>query len=95
MIIEHCSHHATCGDIGREKIPTLLNKYAEVELDYTFITNRDALPKNLEQYKFAIQCGGCMTTRGHIMNIIDKLNTLNIPVTNYGILLEQITKSKQ
>ncbi len=91
LVIEHCSHHASCGDIGREKIPQLLNKFTKHQLNYTFITNRDALPENLKQYKLAVQCGGCMTTRGHIMNIIDKLNSLSIPVTNYGMLLEKIS----
>lgn len=91
LIIEHCSHHATCGDIGRDKIPEMLNKYVDSKLNYTFITNRDPLPEKLNNYKLAVQCGGCMTTQKHIGNIIEKLKSNQIPTTNYGILLAKIT----
>ena len=94
LIIEHCSHHATCGDIGREKIPASLNEYVGTTLDYTFVTNRDPLPVNLDHYKLAIQCGGCMTTPKHIGNIIEKLKANEIPTTNYGMLLAKIATKK-
>lgn len=90
LIIEHCSHHASCDDIGRVKIPRLLNKYVGGDLEYTFVTGKDPLPENLKDFKFAIQCGGCMTVRRQILNRIAKLTQAGVAVTNYGLLLRNL-----
>lgn len=93
LVIEHCSHHASCDDIGRVKIPKLLNSFVGGELKYTFINGVNGMPKDLSQFDFAVQCGGCMTVRRQIINRIVKLNQANVPVTNYGLLLKRLLTS--
>lgn len=90
LILENCSHQISCHDIGRVKIPQLLDRHVGSPLDYTLVSGRDPLPCDLNSYAFAVQCGGCMTTRGHIQNRIRKLIMHNVPVTNYGMLLRTL-----
>lgn len=95
LIIEYCSHHPSCDDIGHVKIPQLLNSYVGGELDYTYATGRNPLPDDLSQFATAIQCGGCMTNRRLILNRITKLRLAGVPVTNYGLLLRNLLTFKK
>ncbi len=90
LIIENCSHQVSCEDIGRVKIPRLLNKYIGGELEYTIISGRDSLPVDLSAFSFAVQCGGCMTSRAHIQNRLRRLSRCGVSVTNYGMLLNKL-----
>lgn len=90
MVIENCSHQVSCEDIGRVKIPMLLDKFVGGALEYDFIVGRDGLPDELGRYAFAVQCGGCMTTRKHLQNRIRRLGCAGVAVTNYGLLLRTL-----
>ena len=41
LMLESCSHHVSCEDIGRIKIPALLRKYTGKELEVDFIAGLD------------------------------------------------------
>lgn len=93
LVIENCSHQVSCDDIGRVKIPRWLNAAVGGELQYSFIAGRDPLPDDLSCFAFAVQCGGCMTTRRAVQRRIGRLQRAGVPVTNYGMLIRRITAS--
>ncbi len=88
LIMESCTHTVNkCDDIGRTKIPALLQKYTGKKLRFTFLAGLDSLPEDLSQYKLAVQCGGCMVTRTQILRRIEKLKNKGVPVSNYGMTI--------
>lgn len=88
LILESCAHRTqTCDDIGRSKIPKLLQKYTGAKLNITVISGLDPLPENLSQYKFAVQCGGCMHTNKQIANRLNLLAKAGVKFSNYGMVI--------
>lgn len=88
LMLESCSHSVNvCDDIGRVKIPKLLQKFTGKKLAFTVVSNLDPLPENAADYKLAIQCGGCMVTRNQILRRVEILQLKNVPVTNYGLAI--------
>lgn len=100
LVLESCTHHTTCEDIGRIKIPRGLQKYTAVriarqggtfsKLDFVFVSGLDAIPPE-KNYAIAVQCGGCMVTRKQLCNRIKFLTEREIPVVNYGMLLAHLS----
>ncbi len=91
LMLESCTHTATCDDIGRHKIPTLLQKKTGKKLQFEFVAALAPLPQNLDNYAFAIQCGGCMVTRRQLWNRVETLKEAGVPVSNYGMTLAYLT----
>ncbi len=87
LILESCSHHVTCDDIGRVKIPRWLTNYTGKKLEYEVIAGLSKLPENIDDYALVVQCGGCMITRKQILNRLKPFTDAGIPVTNYGMLI--------
>ncbi|NLL29218.1 MAG: [FeFe] hydrogenase H-cluster maturation GTPase HydF [Bacteroidales bacterium] len=87
LILESCTHHVSCNDIGRVKIPKMLSNFTNKKLSFTHISGLDKLPKNLSEYKLVIQCGGCMVTRNQIINRLKPFVEQNIPISNYGMAI--------
>lgn len=95
LIIENCSHQATCDDIGRAKIPGWLREYTGVgDLRFTFVSGRDPLPAELYAvpgyFALAVQCGGCVSTRRMIQSRIHAARRNGVPITNYGMLIRKL-----
>ena len=88
LIAESCSHHALEDDIGRVKIPRWLRQYVGVDVQIDVYAGRD-FPDNLSEYKLAIQCGGCMQNRREVLSRIEKCETAEVPITNYGMCIAQ------
>lgn len=88
LIAESCTHHATEDDIGRVKIPRWLQQYCGCELEIDVFAGRD-FPVNLAEYNLVIQCGGCMHNRREILSRIEKCESVDVPITNYGICISQ------
>lgn len=86
LISESCTHNVSHEDIGRVKIPKLLNKYVGAELNYDFRVSND-FPENIKDYDLIIHCGGCMINRKTILNRIDFCRSEEVAITNYGIVL--------
>lgn len=84
LIAEACSHNPQDGDIGRIKIPSLLKKRADVQIDVVAGQN---FPEDLSPYRLVIHCGGCMFNRRYMMNRIQQCVSSGVPITNYGIAL--------
>jgi len=90
LILENCIHQTSCEDIGRVKIPRLLEKHIGGGLDFTVVSGLTPLPADLEMYNLAVQCGGCMVTRSQLQNRIRAVRKAGVPVTNYGMLLNKL-----
>lgn len=88
LILESCSHHKSCDDIGRVKIPKMIQKFIgeqEGALKFTFVSGLDKIPDR--NYALAIQCGGCMVTAKQLGNRVRSLLDKDVKVTNYGIAI--------
>lgn len=90
LMLESCSHTATCEDIGRVKIPRLLQKFTGKRLLFDFVPSLEKLPTDLDGYALAVQCGGCMVTHKQLNNRIKAVIEAGVPVTNYGLLLSHL-----
>ncbi len=87
LILESCTHHVTCDDIGRVKLPNWLRKFSGKELEFDVVAGLDEPPQPITNYAIAIQCGGCMITRKQIHSRIRPAIEAGIPVTNYGMAI--------
>ncbi|MBR6382715.1 MAG: [Lachnospiraceae bacterium] len=88
LIAEGCTHHRQCGDIGTEKIPAMLRKKANVQIDFTQGTE---YPDDLDKYKVIIHCGGCMLNEKEMKARIEAAKKHNIAITNYGMTIAYLT----
>ncbi len=86
LVLESCTHHVSCDDIGRVKIPRWLTNYTGKKLEFTFVTGLDKLP-NIHDYSMVIQCGGCMITRKQVLNRLQPAIDAGIPISNYGMAI--------
>lgn len=86
LVLESCTHHVSCDDIGRVKIPRWLTNYTGKNLEFTFVTGLDKLP-NIHDYSMVIQCGGCMITRKQVLNRLQPAIDAGIPISNYGMAI--------
>ncbi len=89
LIAEACSHHPNEDDIGRMKIPRWLRNYLKFDIDISVASGRD-FPKDLNEYKLIIHCGGCMLTRNEKLVRIMKAKEAGVAITNYGIAISAI-----
>lgn len=87
LLLESCSHHVSCDDIGRVKIPRWLSNFTGKNLEYDVVAGLASTPRPIEDYSIVIQCGGCMLTRKQILGKLKPAIDLNIPVTNYGMAI--------
>lgn len=92
LISESCSHNVYHEDIGRVKIPTLLEKYVGGKLDFEFKIGYD-FAEDIGNYKLIIHCGGCMINRKTILNRINVCKERKVYITNYGVLLSFLTNT--
>lgn len=89
LIAETCTHHADKNDIGTVKIPRLLTQVTGKKLNISYVSGCD-FPKDIENYKLVIQCGGCMSSRKEILTRIQKCENKGVAITNYGICLSEL-----
>lgn len=90
LIGESCTHNNTHEDIGRVKIPNLMEKFTGKKFEFEFKAGHD-FPENLSGYDLVIHCGACMVNKKTIESRIRICREQNIPITNYGILLAFLT----
>ncbi len=87
LVLESCTHHVSCDDIGRVKIPRWLTAFTGKELHFEVVAGLNTIPGNITDYSMVIQCGGCMITRKQLINRIRPAVEAGIPVTNYGMAI--------
>jgi [FeFe] hydrogenase H-cluster maturation GTPase HydF len=86
LIAEACTHHPIGEDIGRIKIPKMLQKAAGGQLQIDVAAGRE-YPQDLSQYKLIIHCGACVFNRREMLSRIDKAVAAGTPITNYGLVI--------
>jgi [FeFe] hydrogenase H-cluster maturation GTPase HydF len=90
LLLESCTHHVACDDIGRVKIPRWLSNFTGKKLEYDVVAGLDKLPVAVTNYSLVIQCGGCMITRRQLHNRLSAAIKAGVPVTNYGMAIAYV-----
>ena len=90
LILESCSHHVSCDDIGRVKIPRWLSNFTGKKLEYDTVAGLNQIPLDIHDYALVVQCGGCMITRRQLVNRLKPAIDAGIPVTNYGMAIAYV-----
>ncbi len=90
LILESCSHHVSCDDIGRVKIPRWLSNFTGKKLEYDTVAGLNAIQRDIHDYALVVQCGGCMITRRQLVNRLKPAIDAGIPVTNYGMVIAYV-----
>jgi [FeFe] hydrogenase H-cluster maturation GTPase HydF len=86
LLLESCTHHSTCEDIGRVKLPRMILKFTGKDIHFEYVAGLSPIA-NPEKYAMAIQCGGCMSTRKQLLNRTNLFVNAGIPISNYGMAL--------
>lgn len=84
LIAEACTHHPLENDIGRQKLPSLLESKAGGRLQIEIKAGAD-FPEDLTPYKLILHCGACMFNRKQMMTRIIRAVEQEVPITNYGM----------
>lgn len=87
LILESCTHHVTCDDIGRHKIPTWLKRYTGKDLIFDVVAGLGNSPRDIKEYSLLVQCGGCVISRKQVINRVKQAVIAGIPITNYGMAI--------
>lgn len=86
LLLESCTHHNTCEDIGRVKLPRMILKFTGKAINFEYVAGLAPIT-HPEKYAIAIQCGGCMSTRKQLLNRTNLFVNQGIPISNYGMAL--------
>jgi len=87
LLLESCTHHVSCDDIGRVKIPRWMTSYTGKKMIFEVVTGLTRLTRPISDYALVVQCGGCMITRKQLVNRLKPAIDSGIPVTNYGMAI--------
>ena len=87
LLLESCTHHVSCDDIGRVKIPRWLGSFTGKRLEFDVVAGLNKLGRPVTDYSLVIQCGGCMITRKQVINRLKPAIDKGVPVTNYGMAI--------
>lgn len=90
LLLESCTHHISCEDIGRTKIPRWLTNYTGKNLNFDIVSGLDKLKSNINDYALVVQCGGCMVTSKQLHNRLKLAIDAKVPVTNYGMTIAYV-----
>jgi [FeFe] hydrogenase H-cluster maturation GTPase HydF len=89
LILESCTHHVSCDDIGRVKIPRWIDNFTGKKLSYEVVSGLNKIP-DIKEYALVVQCGGCVITRRQIINRLRPAVEAGVPVTNYGMTIAYV-----
>jgi [FeFe] hydrogenase H-cluster maturation GTPase HydF len=90
LILESCTHHVSCDDIGRVKIPRWLANFSGKKLEFDVVAGLNKISRPITDYAMVIQCGGCMITRKQLISRLKPAVEAGIPVTNYGMAIAYV-----
>jgi [FeFe] hydrogenase H-cluster maturation GTPase HydF len=90
LLLESCSHHTSCDDIGRVKIPRWISNFTGKDLHFEVVAGLDDIPGDIHDYALVVQCGGCMVTRRQLINRLQPACKAGVPVTNYGMAIAYV-----
>ncbi|MCR1934898.1 [FeFe] hydrogenase H-cluster maturation GTPase HydF [Clostridium tepidum] len=90
LISESCTHNYSHEDIGRVKIPNMINSHVDKKLNYEFRMG-ESFPQDVDKYNLIIHCGACMVNKKSMNSKLKLCMEKNVPITNYGILISYLT----
>ncbi len=90
LLLESCTHHVSCDDIGKTKIPRWITAFTGKKIVFDVVAGLDTLPRPVTDYSLVIQCGGCMITKKQLHNRLRSAIKAGIPVTNYGMAIAYV-----
>lgn len=90
LLLESCTHHVSCDDIGRVKIPRWISQFTGKNLNYDVVAGLSTLERPITDYALVIQCGGCMISRKQLINRLKPAIEAGIPITNYGMTIAYV-----
>jgi [FeFe] hydrogenase H-cluster maturation GTPase HydF len=90
LLLESCTHHVSCDDIGRTKIPRWITRFTGKKLEFDVVAGLNALSRPVTDYSLVVQCGGCMITRKQLHNRLQSAVKAGVPVTNYGMAIAYV-----
>ena len=91
LILESCTHHVSCEDIGRFKLPKWLSEFTGKKLNYDIVSGLQEFEEKLDNCSLVIQCGGCVATQKQIQNRLKLAIDKDIAVSNYGMAIAYTT----
>ena len=86
LISETCTHDVSCEDIGRVKIPGLIENDLGQRPEIEVVGGMD-FPENLGEYDLVIHCGACMLNQKAMQSRIKFCKEQEVPITNYGMTI--------
>ena len=90
LLLESCTHHVSCDDIGRTKIPRWITRFTGKKLEFDVVAGLNTLSRPVTDYSLVVQCGGCMITRKQLHNRLQSAVKAGVPVTNYGMAIAYV-----
>ena len=90
LILESCTHHVSCDDIGRIKIPRWISNFTGKKLEFEVVAGLSDIPGKMKDYAMVIQCGSCMITRKQLVNRLKPAVDAGVPVSNYGMAIAYV-----
>ncbi len=90
LILESCTHHISCDDIGRFKMPKWLEQFTKKKLLFDVVPGLSEIKRPVTDYALVIQCGGCVVTRKQLHSRLKPAIEAGVPVTNYGMTIAYI-----
>jgi [FeFe] hydrogenase H-cluster maturation GTPase HydF len=90
LLLESCTHHVSCDDIGRTKIPRWISNFTGKEIDFVVVSGLNTIPGKITDYKLVIQCGGCVLTSKQLINRIRPAIEAGVAVSNYGMVIAYV-----
>jgi [FeFe] hydrogenase H-cluster maturation GTPase HydF len=89
LVAEACTHHRVEDDIGRVKLPRLLEKRVGGKLQFSW-SSGFSFPEDLPDYKLVLHCGGCMINRREMLSRMAQAKAAGVPVVNYGVAIAHL-----
>ena len=86
LILESCTHHISCEDIGRYKLPDWISKFTGKDIHFDIVPGLIEV-NNISDYSIVIQCGGCVATKKQVGNRLKPAIDAGIPISNYGMAI--------
>lgn len=89
LVLEGCTHHKSCDDIGTVKLPRWIRQYCGKEINFTSFSGQ-SFPVNLSEYALILMCGSCMLTRQDVEYRLSLVKSSNTPIINYGMAIAHV-----
>ncbi|KAF0224590.1 MAG: small GTP-binding protein [Erysipelotrichaceae bacterium] len=89
LVLEGCTHHKSCDDIGTVKLPRWIRQYSGKELSFKSFSGH-GFPSDISEYALILMCGSCMLTRQEVELRLTLASSSDIPIINYGMAIAHV-----